>query len=41
MLTTGIDILGDVVKILRQFLFEKIAADCRFDEKLVGGNKLS
>jgi hypothetical protein len=40
MLATGIYILWDVIEILRQFFFEEITADFRFDEKVVGGNEL-
>ena len=40
MLATSIYILRDVSEILIQLFFEKIAGDCRFDEKIVGGNEL-
>jgi len=40
MLTTSIYVLWNVFEVLRQFFFEKIAGDCRFDEKFVGGNEL-
>jgi len=40
MLATSIYILWDMIEILRQFFFEKIAGDCRFDEKIVRGNEL-
>jgi|GEM_PF-4300243 hypothetical protein len=40
MLATGIYTLRDVFEILRQLLFEKIADDCGFEEKIVGGNEL-
>jgi hypothetical protein len=40
MLATSVYILWGVVKILRQLFFEKIAGDCRFDEKIVGGDEL-
>jgi hypothetical protein len=39
-LATRIYTLWDVFEILRQLFFEKIAGDCRFDEKIVGGNEL-
>jgi hypothetical protein len=40
MLATGIYILRNVIETLRQFIFVKIAGDCRFDEKIVRGTEL-
>jgi hypothetical protein len=40
MLATSIYILSYVIEFLRQFFIEKIADDCGFEEKIVGGNEL-